>query len=149
MKHLNNKGFTLLEIMITIIIVAIVFGLVANIVGVSTKFFTDESSQQVNQENVRITSVMFDKDVRTRIQSVADFNIVSGCYNLGASSPDIYCYNSGTKQVTRNGSVIAKSIQTFNAVLDSTENSILLTIRSVADNRGNTNEIIVKIYLRF
>ena len=41
----NRKGFTLIELVITMLVLVIVFGMLASIVGFATRFYSDESSQ--------------------------------------------------------------------------------------------------------
>jgi prepilin-type N-terminal cleavage/methylation domain-containing protein len=41
----NNKGFTLIELVVTMVVLSIVGGLVVGLVMQSMKFFRDEESQ--------------------------------------------------------------------------------------------------------
>ena len=72
----NKKGFTLIELIIAMLIIVIVFGILANFVGFASRFYSDESSQVVSQESIRILSLSFEKDVRKMAEKADFINIV-------------------------------------------------------------------------
>lgn len=143
--HNKSKGFTLIEIVITMLIVVIVFGIVANLVGFSTKFFRDENSQVANQEALRLVAVNFEKDVRKYALNSTLITQSSDCYTLGTVVT--YCLNTTNKTITRNGSTIAKGVASFSLILTDSR-FIRFNIESIQDSRGIPNNLKMDIYYR-
>lgn len=144
--HNKSKGFTLIEIVITMLIVVIVFGIVANLVGFSTKFFRDENSQVANQEALRLVAVSFEKDVRKyALNSTLITSGSAGCYTLGTTVT--YCHNTTNKTITRNGNTIAKGVASFSLILTDSR-FIRFNIESIQDSRGIPNNLKMDIYYR-
>lgn len=113
----SKNGFTLIEIVITMLIVAIVFGILANLVGFSTNFFRDENTQVANQAALRQVAVTFEKDVRKYALNEAQIIPSAGpCYTLGTNVT--YCYVAADKTITRAGVVVAKGIETFTVTIN-------------------------------
>lgn len=140
------KGFTLIEIVITMLIVVIVFGIVANLVGFSTKFFRDENTQVANQEALRLVAVSLEKDVRKHaLNSTLITSGSAGCYTLGTAVT--YCLNTTNKEITRNGNIIAKGVASFSLILTNTS-YIHFRIESIQDSRGISNDLEMDIYYR-
>lgn len=141
----SRKGFTLIEIVITMLIVVIVFGIVANLVGFSTKFFRDENTQVANQEALRLVAVSFEKDFRKyALNSTLITSGSAGCYTLGTAVT--YCLNAN-EEITRNGNIIAKDVASFSLILTNTS-YIHFEIESIQDSRGIANNLEMDIYYR-
>jgi len=145
--HNKSKGFTLIELVITFLIVVIVFGVLANLVGFSTKFFRDENTQVATQESLRLVAVNFEKDVRKYALNSTLIVQSSNCYVLGTGTTITYCYDSANKQITRNSVIIAKGIANFTLTLTNT-NFIRFNILTIQDSRGNSNDLVMDIYYR-
>lgn len=141
----KSKGFTLIELVIAFMIIVIVFGVLANLVGFSTKFFRDENTQVATQESLRLVAVNFEKDVRKYALSSTLITQSSNCYTLGTTIT--YCYVSANKEITRNGNVIAEGIASFTLTLTNT-NYIRFNIETIQDARGNSNDLVMDIYYR-
>lgn len=141
----KSKGFTLIEIVITMLIVVIVFGIVANLVGFSTKFFRDENTQVANQEALRLVAVSFEKDVRKYALNSTLITQSSDCYTLGTTVT--YCHNTTNKTITRNGNTIAKGVASFSLILTDSR-FIRFNIESIQDSRGIPNNLKMDIYYR-
>lgn len=141
----KTKGFTLIELVITFLIIVIVFGVLANLVGFSTKFFRDENTQVATQESLRIVAVNFEKDVRKYALSSTLITQSSDCYTLGTAVT--YCYVLANKEITRNGNVIARGIASFSLNLTNT-NYVRFNIITIQDTRGNSNDLVMDIYYR-
>jgi prepilin-type N-terminal cleavage/methylation domain-containing protein len=142
----SKKGLTLVEVIVTVFIAAIVFGMVASIVGFFSGFFGDETQQINRQENMRILILNMEKDIRTSDQMI-DFS--GDCYIIGlgdgTTTSHEYCFLNG--EVTRDGVVIARNVATF--TLTTTDGSrIIVDIRMIPDSRGIQVEASYTIYLR-
>jgi len=146
MLHKRN-GFTLIELVITFSIVVIVFGVLSNLVGFSTKFFKDENTQVATQESLRLVAVNFEKDVRKYALNSTLIVQSSNCYVLGTGTTITYCYDSTNKQITRNSVIIAKGIASFSLTLTNTS-YIRFSIVTIQDTRGNANDLVMDIYYR-
>lgn len=139
----NKKGFTLIELIITITILLIVLGLVTSLVTFFTRFYSDENSQLSRQENLRLLALQIEKDIRQSDQVVTE---ASGCYFIGSTSPIKYC-KVGT-DVTRNDNVIAREIEVFSLGIQEDTNYLDLEIEAIADTRGSVVNIETRIFLR-
>lgn len=157
----KSKGFTLIELVITFLIVVIVYGILANFVGFSTKFYKDESSEVINQEALRVLSVSFEKDVRKLVERADFINISESgsirTFTLGDQSTAniiVYNYNIIEKKVYKVAnsfsSLIASGIEDMNIIKDTTEHPFIIFVaESIPDGRGNeNNQVSIKIYLR-
>lgn len=141
---LNRKGFTLIELVITMLILVIVFGILANLVGFSTTFFRDENTQVANQTALRQVAVTFEKDVR-RFALNSTMVAVSGtCASLGSTVT--YCHHVANQTITRNGVVVAKGIEAFTVTLSSSK--VNLTMSTIDDSRGHDIDISYDVYFR-
>lgn len=141
---LSSKGFTLIELVITMLIVVIVFGILANLVGFSTTFFRDENTQVANQTALRQVAVTFEKDVR---KYALNSSLITGdptCPVLGTTIT--YCYDSVNKLITRNGVVVANGILKFESL--TTSSKVHLVIETKEDSRGQDIKIEYDVYFR-
>jgi len=147
MKKIKS-GFTLIEVIITMMIVVMVFGLVASLVGFSTTFFKNESTQVANQESLRLVATYFEKDSRMYVSRNIDisFNSTTKCATMGSSTVITYCLNANN--ILRNGVVIASGVQTFNVVIDAANSAIHLRLVSIPDTRNNPIEVNYMIRIR-
>lgn len=141
----KSKGFTLIELVIAFMIIVIVFGVLANLVGFSTKFFKDENTQVATQASLRLVAVNFEKDVRRYALSSTLITQNSNCYILGTTVT--YCYISANKEITRNGNVIAEGVANFTLTLTNSS-YIRFSIVTIQDTRGNSNDLTMDIYYR-
>ncbi len=141
----GKKGFTLIELVITFLIVVIVFGVLANLVGFSTDFFRDENTQVATQESLRLVAVNFEKDVRRYALDSTKVSQSGDCYTLGSTVT--YCYVSANKEITRNSVVVATGISSFSLNL-SNSSFIRFNIVTIQDTRGQSNDLTMDIYYR-
>lgn len=141
----GKKGFTLIELVITFLIVVIVFGVLANLVGFSTEFFRDENTQVATQESLRLVAVNFEKDVRKYALDSTKVSQSGDCYTLGSTVT--YCYVSANKEITRNSVVVATGISSFSLNL-SNSTFIRFNIVTIQDTRGQSNDLTMDIYYR-
>lgn len=151
---LDKKGFTLIELMVTIIIMLIVLGLVTGLVLFSTKFFRDENTQLSNQESIRMVTLLFEKDVRRHVVSSVNFAIESPCTVIKPDADpanDIrYCLNSGilTRIESGNTLFLGDGIQDFDVSFNSSIYAVQLQITTNPDARGRTNDVNLNIFVR-
>lgn len=141
----SHKGFTLIEIVITMLVLVIVFGILANLVGFSTTFFRDENSQVSNQTALRQVAVTFEKDVRRYALDSTMFAVSGSCTTLGSTVT--YCHDVANKTITRNMEVVAKGIQTF--TIDFSDSVYVhLNMLTIPDSRNQTSDIEYDVYYR-
>lgn len=141
---LTKKGFTLIELVITMLIVVIVFGILANLVGFSTKFFTDENTAVANQTGLRQVAVTFEKDVRRYALKSSMISQSGACTSLDTAVT--YCYVVADQTITRNGVVVANKIDAFTVIADSIK--VNLSISTIDDSRGQDVDISYDVYFR-
>lgn len=144
----NKRGFTLIELVITMFILSVVLGLVTGIITNSMKFFRDEKTQVDNQVSLRLIAVDFEKDVRRYVLSEGEFSYSGGCYTINSVDGDLIDYCLAGNNLTRNDILIGERVSEFTAVYTVSNHSILLTIRSLPDAYNRVNEVVVRIYVR-
>lgn len=158
----NKKGFTLIELIITMMVLSVVLGILVGIVNFATIFYRDESSQVSRQESLRLIAVSFEKDIRKLVEHQTYFQSteLSGIKTYVLGDPGsvnkvTYVFNSNSSEgkVYRivNGvtSTVAFDIQNVEVTLDTSSNPyILIDIKGKPDGRGTTNEVNVKVFLR-
>lgn len=158
----NRKGFTLIELVITMMVLVIVFGMLAGLVGFATRFYSDESSQVNRQETLRLFAVNFEKDVRTLVEHEAYFiSTESGgikTFELGepaSASLITYTFNSTEGRVyrTQSGTTTTVATDIFNVTVTKDTSIIThpflhFTVQGRPDGRGTVNEVDIKVYLR-
>lgn len=143
-QNLNKNGFTLLELMIGLIVFTLI-GTGLTVIFVSgLRFFTDQQSQVENQFSITEVSTMLENDIRKSASASKSLN----CLNLTLinTSSVQYCINTSTKELTRNSSVIANKIESFNVIVNS--NQIKITLTTDPDLRLMKNILEFEYYLR-
>ena len=145
--RINRKGLTLIETMVTILIIAIVFGMISSIIAFFSRFYNAENTQLNNQSNVRILLLNLEQDIRRSNQEV---NFSGPCFIIGTditAQQTTYCHDNGQKTVTRNGVVIANYIDRF--ILESQSgNLVVIDVATIPDGRGRIFETSYTLYLR-
>jgi prepilin-type N-terminal cleavage/methylation domain-containing protein len=148
----NKKGFTLIELVVTMAVLSIVMGLIVGLVTQSLKFFSDEDDQVTNQASLRQIAVEFEKNVRKYVLTPTEYVVSGDCYTITpiliTDPTTVYCFVSANNTVTRNGVVIGENVGQFSAVYNTTNHYITLLIQSLPDGYGRVNEVNVNIYIR-
>lgn len=156
----KNKGFTLIELVITMLILVIVFGMLSGLIGFATRFYSDESSQVSRQESLRIFAVTFEKDVRKLVDdddlfTSYTFGTITS-YVLGDTSTTNsvrYDFNSSDGKIYRivgvDSKIIASDIDdvVINFDLDDIPHFDFY-VKALLDGRGTLNEVSIVIYPR-
>lgn len=139
----TNRGFTLVELMVALLIFTIIGGVLASIFVSGVTFYGNENSQVENQEAINLVSVALEKDIRkTNLLTLSN-----GCLSMTQSDGIVlYCYDSPNKLIKRNTVITARHIDLFTFLINNTELSV--SIRSIADRRGETNSATLRYYLR-
>ena len=142
-KRDPKAGFTLLELVVAMAVFSLIGGVLVTIFVTSVQYFSNEKSQLFNQYRITQLSDAFEVDTRKS----TEVQVTSGCLVFTIiSGNSTYCLNTGTHIVTRNNVEVADNIQSLSYSL--TENKIVLTVGTVADQRGITNTINLTYYLR-
>ena len=137
----NKKGFTLIELIVVIVILGIILGGVVSAFVFGLRFYTDEDSSVIRQENLRLVAVSFEKDIR---KSTSQIVTTSGaCATIDTI---VYCLSGSN--VTKNGDVIAQNVDEFSIVLAADGSYVDLNLSSTPDDRNNDVDISTRIYLR-
>lgn len=156
----SQKGFTLIELVITMLVLVIVFGMLAGLVGFATRFYSDESSQVHRQEALRLFAVTFEKDVRRLVEHQNYFrttllgNVTS--FTLGDSSTSNivrYDFNNLENKIYRvegaNSTIVATDIASVSIVMNLVATPFIdFEVIGIPDGRGTENGIEVVIYPR-
>lgn len=142
-KRMQNRGFTLIELMIALLIFSIIGGVLASIFVSGIIFYGSENSQVENQEAINRVSVSLDKDIR----QTSNLSQNNGCLAFSQSDGIVmYCYDSVDKAIKRNTVITARNIELFTFLINNSQ--LTVTIRSIADRRGETNSATFRYYLR-
>jgi len=136
----NKKGFTLIELIIVIALIAIISAGMVGIVVFSTDFFASEDSDIIRQENVRIVTINFEKDVRKSNQEVLEIN---GCINVNSID---YCLSDNA--IYRDGIKLAGYISLFDIDIDGDGSFLDLLVVSTPNDEGDEVSTKTRIYLR-
>ncbi len=136
----NIKGFTLIELIIVIALITIISAGVVGIVVFSTDFFKSENSDIIRQENVRIVTVNFEKDIRKSNQEVIQ---ADGCVNVNAVE---YCLTNNI--IYRDGLQLAKNISLFEIDIAGDGSFLDLLVVSTPNDEGSEVSAETRIYLR-
>jgi len=138
----NNKGFTLIEIVVTLTILVLLLGVVAGATVLTQQFSTGEYSRVQLQNEVRIALTWIDRDVRSSNQRVQTDN---GC--LVVVSDNIYYCLVGD-ELTRNNQPIAEKLSNFTFTISENGDTLIITLTSILDRYGNPVSITDTYYLR-
>jgi prepilin-type N-terminal cleavage/methylation domain-containing protein len=139
----NKKGFTLIEIVVTLIILVLLLGVVAATTVLTQQFSTGEHSRVQLQNEVRIALAYIDSDVRSSNQiAVSD----TTCFILISTTNVRYCLVGDA--LTRNDQPIAENITNFNYTIDTSSGTLVVSLTTIADRYGHPVSITDTYYLR-
>jgi prepilin-type N-terminal cleavage/methylation domain-containing protein len=142
MRKASTKGFTMIELVIGMLVFGILGTAVTMVFVNGLNFTRDEKSQTLHQLSLTDFNVRLEGDVRKSTGA----SIVSGCLVLAQAANVSYCYDAGTKKVSRNNVMLADEIETFTVSVNS--NHIQITIATSPDFRDVTNTLELNYYIR-
>lgn len=143
-QNLNNKGFTLIELIVAILVFAILGAGLTTIFISGVTFYSEEQSQVNNQFSITEISTQFDNDIRKTVSASKNVNCL--ILNIVDSTTIQYCYDSINQSLSRNSSIIASDIQIFTTQI--VLNHIKITIETDPDLRLMKNTLELNYYLR-
>ncbi len=139
-----------MEVMVATLVLVIVFGMVSSIVAFFSRFYAAENTQLNNQSNVRILLLNLEQDIRRSNQEV-DFS-GAPCYIIGTDASEgqqtTYCFVNASKQVTRNGTMVASNINRFILSSNLASTIISVDVETIPDARDQIFATTYTIYLR-
>ena len=139
----NNKGFTLIEIVVTLTILVLLLGVVAGATVLTQQFSTGEHSRVQLQSEIRVALAYIDSDVRSSNQLVVSDNT---CFILIGGENIRYCLVGD--ELTRNDQPIAENLTNFTYSIDATSGTLIVSLTSIADRYGNPVSLTDTYYLR-
>jgi prepilin-type N-terminal cleavage/methylation domain-containing protein len=140
---MKRKGFTLLEIVVTLTILVLLLGIVAATTVLTQQFSTGEHSRAQLQNEVRIAMTYLDSDVRSSNQiAVTD----ADCFILISTSNVRYCLVGDEFQ--RNDQVIAENLTAFTYTIDASAGTLTVRLVTINDRYGSPVDHIETYYLR-
>lgn len=139
----NNKGVTLLEIIITLVIIVTIFTLIGPLFFTGINFFADSNSMVMDQANLRKAMT----DLSRELRDASEVIIIS---TTKMEVGDIvYEYSSDTQQITKyfpdteTTVVISERVSQFEVVVTE-DNVIEITVRA----EGASSTIVTKVTVR-
>ena len=153
----NKRGLTVIEVLVTVLIVTIIFGMVVSIIGFFSRFYNDENQHINRQENMRLLMLQLERDIRMSDQEV-DFGNTP-CYVIGtglSSTPvHTYCFFgeddsdiNKRNTVERNGVIVARNVQGFTLSITTDSRTLVISILMIPDTRNKQLEANYTIFLR-
>jgi len=150
----NEKGFTLIEMIITIAVLSLITGMALSVIISGVRFFQRETIIANNQENTRVITRTIGKEIRraSQVNVINDYTIQISYEDL-SESKFIYIGNEITRIDTPtvgagSSRVISKNISKFIATKDLATNTIELHIESSNKPKGTLVKITSKFNLR-
>ena len=146
----RKSGFTLIEIIITLLLIVIFFGLIMGITQFSLAFFRNEDSQLTSQSSLRLIATQFEKDVRRNVVTKDDFDTITlgQKYQISVDDSSPIIYEFVDKKVYRDSILIGENVDEFILNWDEVKMQFDLVFRSFADGYGRKNEVVVRIVIR-
>jgi prepilin-type N-terminal cleavage/methylation domain-containing protein len=144
----KNGGFTLIEMMISMALIAVIAALAYTVLFQGISHFTAESEEVEAQSNVRYALSYLSRQIRKgeSVSVVDPYN----AYGAALCVDDTYYYYHGQmvyeKRPSGSPIPLVAGIAAMN--LSQSESRITMTITSIADSRGHTVTETMEIFLR-
>lgn len=135
-----KKGMTLIEVIVTLLVVTILLGAIYMVFNQSVSSITKEESRIENQQNMRQVALRIELDLRESDQLTAPYEDGS-CYVI-----DTYKYCLIDQRVSRDSQVIANNIKSLS--ITTTDNIVSIKMESVPDRYGQIVIIDTEVALR-
>ncbi|WP_026475849.1 PilW family protein [Alkaliphilus transvaalensis] len=133
----NNKGITLVELIVALAISSIIIGLIFSTLVFGSRSFNVQADQIDNLSSVRNAMDLITREIR-KAESVD--------INNNVLTLDEYVYKLENNSITKNGQVIISNIEKFEIVRSN--NRIDIEISSPERSIGSKTQITSTIYLR-
>ena len=131
------KGYTLVELLVTIGLIAAVATLMYTFLGQGFTLYTKQN--EASQEQMNMRQVLSDITNRARLADPDDISYEDGTLHVGDKE---YSFNSANKEILRDGTTLATGIDSFTVSLN---NDLLeISITSTADTTVSTSLYLVQ-----
>jgi len=141
----KNKGFTLIEVIVTVAVLSLMLAGMFSIFDVGVKLYAKDNTQVANQESIRTVMTSIEKKIRKADHPNSPFLDNGGCLAIrSATTTDTFCLSGNT--ITLNGSPILNRVATFTFIISNTissenKSSVTITISSIADSMNQVNTL--------
>ena len=139
----NNKGVTLLEVIITLVIIVTIFTLIGPLFFTGINFFADSNSMVMDQADLRKAMTDLSRELRdaseVTIVSTTKMEIGDIVYEYSADTQEITKYFTDTETTV----VISDRVSQFEVVVTE-DNVIEITVRA----EGASSTIVTKVTVR-
>ena len=126
------RGFTLIEVLVTLTLVIVVGALMFSFFGQGLTLYTMETETAQEQANLR--QVLSDITNRVRLADPAAITYTNGVLKIGSAS---YHYDSTHQQILRNNAALATGVSVFSVSLD--KQLLEISVTSTAGNVVSTS----------
>jgi prepilin-type N-terminal cleavage/methylation domain-containing protein len=110
----NKRGFTLIEMLVTLALVAVVAALMYTFFGQGISLYSMESESAQEQANLRL--VLSDITNRARLTDPSSITYADGVLTVDDTT---YSFNSTDQEILRDGGTLATGISRFTVQLES------------------------------
>jgi len=128
----NKRGFTLIEILVTLTLVVVVAGLMYTFLGQGISLYTMQNEAAQEQMNMR--QVLSDITNRIRLTDPANITYSNDVLHVGDTT---YYYSSVNNEILRNGTTLATGIGGFTVLMQ--EGLLEISIVSTAGTVVSTS----------
>lgn len=134
---MGKKGITLVELLLTIAILAVAAGLMYTLFGQGLSLYTIETESADEQQNLR--QVLSDITNSARLAGADSIEAENNVLTIGDS-----VYSLSEQNVLRNGTAIAERIVLFEVSIDNTKSLLSVTIKNTKGTQVQTSLTLAK-----
>lgn len=134
---MSNKGLTLIELLLTIAILAIAAGLMFTLFGQGLSLYTMETKSADEQQSMR--QVLSDITNSARLADADSIKVESNVLTVGDN-----VYSHSGDQVLKNGTAIADKIALFQVSIDGTKSLLSITVKNTKGKQLQTSITLAK-----
>ena len=133
----NRRGFTLVEMLVTLAILVVVTALMFTFFGQGLSLYTMESESA--QEQTSLREVLSDITNRARLTDPAEITYSGEVLNVGGTT---YSFDSVSQAILRDSGIMATGISSFTVLLES--ELLQISITSTAGTVVSTSLSLVQ-----